>query len=64
MTCLAVKHKWFVHPNLHQEISHCHVAMSPHVLHGALHCLSCSLSACYVFFLEHGRIVVERVALA
>ena len=49
LTSVRLKYKWFVQPKLHQEISFWHVAMFPNVLHGALHCLSCVLSACYVF---------------
>ena len=41
--CVRLKYKWFVQPTLHQEISHCHVAMFPNVLQGPLHCLSCFL---------------------
>ena len=64
LTSVRLKYKWFVQSKIPQEISHCHVAMSPNVSHGALHCLSCGLSVCYVFFLEHGRTLVERAALA
>ena len=63
LTSVKLKYKWLVQPKLHREISHCHVAMFPKVLHGALHCLSCVLSVCYVFVFEHGRTLVERVAL-
>ena len=63
LTSVRLKYKWFVQSTLHQEISHCHVAMLPNVLQGALRCLSCALSVCYVFFFEHGRTLVERVAL-
>ena len=63
LTSVRLKYKWFVQSTLHQEISHCHVAMFPNVLHGAFHCLWCALSLCYVFFFGHGRTLVERVAL-
>ena len=57
LTSVRLKYKWFVQPKLHQEISFWHVAMFPNVLHGALHCLSCVLSVCYVFFWARPDIV-------